>query len=65
MLRDRARLGKLLRNSKRPVQILFAGKSHPANQPGKVDLHKFPGGIVPTKMPPKRLHGRIPSGRGR
>ncbi len=35
LLRDRARLAKLLRNSKRPVQILFAGKSHPADQPGK------------------------------
>src|SRR2546426_103567 len=35
LLRDRPRLSKLLRNSKRPVQILFAGKSHPADQPGK------------------------------
>jgi glycogen phosphorylase len=35
LLRDRPRLNKLLRNSKRPVQILFAGKSHPADQPGK------------------------------
>ncbi len=35
LLQDRARLTKLLRNSKRPVQILFAGKSHPADQPGK------------------------------
>jgi glycogen phosphorylase len=35
LLRDRARLGKLLRSSRRPVQILFAGKSHPADQPGK------------------------------
>ncbi len=35
LLKDRARLTKLLRSSKRPVQILFAGKSHPADQPGK------------------------------
>jgi starch phosphorylase len=35
LLRDRPRLTRLLRNSKRPVQILFAGKSHPADQPGK------------------------------
>jgi starch phosphorylase len=35
LLRDRARLTKLLRNSRRPVQILFAGKSHPADQAGK------------------------------
>jgi starch phosphorylase len=35
LLQDRPRLGKLLRNAKRPVQILFAGKAHPADQPGK------------------------------
>src|SRR2546421_8550349 len=35
LLRDRARLTKLLQNTKRPVQLLFAGKSHPADQPGK------------------------------
>ena len=35
LLRDRGRLGRLLRNSKRPLQMLFAGKSHPADQPGK------------------------------
>ena len=35
LLQDRARLNKLLRNTKRPVQLLFAGKSHPADQPGK------------------------------
>ena len=35
LLQDRPRLVRLLRNSKRPVQILFAGKSHPADQPGK------------------------------
>jgi starch phosphorylase len=35
LLQDRPRLNKLLRNAKRPVQLLFAGKSHPADQPGK------------------------------
>jgi starch phosphorylase len=35
LLRDQARLGKLLRNTRRPVQIFFAGKSHPADSPGK------------------------------
>jgi len=24
---------------------------------------KFPGGIVPSKLPPKRMHGRLPRGR--
>jgi starch phosphorylase len=35
LLQDRPRLNKLLRNAKRPVQLIFAGKSHPADQPGK------------------------------
>jgi starch phosphorylase len=35
LLQDEARLTALLNNAKRPVQILFAGKSHPADQPGK------------------------------
>jgi glycogen phosphorylase len=35
LLQDRPRLIKLLQNARRPVQFLFAGKSHPADQPGK------------------------------
>jgi starch phosphorylase len=35
VLQDRTRLSKLLRHADRPVQFLFAGKSHPADQPGK------------------------------
>lgn len=35
LLKDRPRLIRLLRDKRRPVQILFAGKSHPADQPGK------------------------------
>ena len=35
LLQDSPRLVKLLNNAKRPVQLLFAGKSHPADQPGK------------------------------
>ena len=35
LLKDRTRLSRLLRSTRRPVQILFAGKSHPADQPGK------------------------------
>jgi starch phosphorylase len=35
ILQDRQRLTRLLRTAKQPVQILFAGKSHPADQPGK------------------------------
>lgn len=39
IFRDRERLLRLLNNPERPVQILFAGKAHPADQPGK-DLIK-------------------------
>jgi len=35
LLQDHPRLKKLLKNTKRPVQLMFAGKSHPADQPGK------------------------------
>ena len=35
LLKDHARLSRFLRNARRPVQILFAGKAHPADQPGK------------------------------
>ena len=40
LLNDRARLARLLHDSKRPVQFLFAGKSHPADQPGKDILRR-------------------------
>ena len=35
LLRDKERLKALLSDSKRPVQILFAGKAHPADDAGK------------------------------
>lgn len=35
LLKDPARLARLLNDSRRPVQLLFAGKSHPADLPGK------------------------------
>ncbi|HEX6288639.1 MAG TPA: alpha-glucan family phosphorylase [Herpetosiphonaceae bacterium] len=35
IFRDRERLHRLLNNPDRPVQIIFAGKAHPADQPGK------------------------------
>jgi starch phosphorylase len=35
LLRDPDRLARLLLNKERPVQIIFAGKSHPADNPGK------------------------------
>jgi glycogen phosphorylase len=35
LLRDRDRLKALLTNTQRPVQFIFAGKAHPADQGGK------------------------------
>ncbi len=35
ILKDAARLTSLLTNKERPVQILFAGKAHPLDNPGK------------------------------
>ncbi len=31
----------------------------------KADASKFPGGVVPTKLPPKRMGGRVPTRRGK
>lgn len=35
LLRDEKRLLALLRNTERPIQFVFAGKAHPADDPGK------------------------------
>jgi starch phosphorylase len=40
MFRDAERLRRLLVNPWRPVQIVFAGKAHPADQPGKELLQR-------------------------
>ena len=41
LLRDRARLARLLKNADRPVVLLFAGKAHPADEPGKQVLREI------------------------
>jgi starch phosphorylase len=35
IFRDQERLKRILNDPKRPVQIVFAGKAHPADEPGK------------------------------
>lgn len=35
ILKDRERLKKILTDTSKPVQLLFAGKAHPADRPGK------------------------------
>ncbi|HYE02970.1 MAG TPA: DEAD/DEAH box helicase [Phycisphaerales bacterium] len=41
-----------------------ASNAPPPPKPQVVDRSRFPGGIVPTKMPPKRLGGRVKTSRG-
>ena len=41
ILRDRERLRSILVNSKRPIQILFAGKAHPVDEEGKYFLQQI------------------------
>jgi starch phosphorylase len=40
LLRDRARLARILHNPERPVVLLFAGKAHPADEPAKQVLRE-------------------------
>ncbi|MEP7242189.1 MAG: alpha-glucan family phosphorylase [Gammaproteobacteria bacterium] len=41
LLRDRERLARLVNNPDRPVLFLFAGKAHPADQPGQQVLREI------------------------
>jgi len=41
LLRDRARLLRLVENEQRPVLFLFAGKAHPADHPGQQVLREI------------------------
>ncbi len=41
LLRDRVRLRRLVANEQRPVLFLFAGKAHPADQPGQQVLREI------------------------
>ena len=41
LMRDRARLARLVNNPDNPVVLLFAGKAHPADEPGKYALREI------------------------
>jgi starch phosphorylase len=41
MLSDRARLARLLSSEREPIQLVFAGKAHPADQDGKRILREI------------------------
>jgi len=54
LLRDTDRLRRLLVNPRRPVQLVFAGKAHPADEPGKEILQR-----VYTAAQDPSFEGRI------
>jgi starch phosphorylase len=54
IVRDLERLRRLLVNPRRPVQIVFSGKAHPADDPGKRVLQR-----VYEAAKDRRLEGRI------
>jgi starch phosphorylase len=54
LFRDIERLKRIINNQWRPVQIIFAGKSHPADFPSKIFLHQ-----VYTLATDRDFQGRI------
>jgi starch phosphorylase len=54
LFRDLERLKRIVRDSSRPVQIVFAGKAHPADKPGQDVLRR----IFETSMSPE-LWGHV------
>ncbi|GHF28471.1 starch phosphorylase [Deinococcus metalli] len=41
LFRDRARLSRIVNDPERPVQFVFAGKAHPADNPGKAFIQEI------------------------
>src|SRR5437762_6563425 len=54
MLSDPDRLARLLADSERPLQIVLAGKAHPADEGGKTLIQRI---VQFTRDP--RSHGRV------
>jgi len=71
LLRDKERLRRLLTDPSRPVQIVFAGKAHPADDPGKRVLQQVFLARRIQLRGPDRVPGRLrdapgaPPGGGR
>ncbi len=49
ILRDYDRLMRIINNSRRPVQIVFAGKAHPADEPGKLIIQQVYRAVKDSK----------------
>ena len=62
MLRDPERLKRLLLDPERPIQLVIAGKAHPADDGGKkliqemVQLRRRPRGPAPDRLPAQLRH---------
>ena len=66
ILRDPERLARILNQPGRPVQIIFAGKAHPRDTPGKELIRQvIDNGAASRVPPPHRVPGRLRHGRGR
>ncbi len=50
VLRDYERLLKLITNERMPVQIIFSGKAHPADEPGKLIIQQIYRAVKDAKM---------------
>jgi starch phosphorylase len=55
ILRDKERLARILNNPDRPVQLIFAGKAHPHDTPGKELIRE----IVNTSRMPEFRHSIV------
>jgi starch phosphorylase len=50
LLHDRERLLKIINNPYMPVQIIFAGKAHPADEPGKLIIQEVYRAVKDANM---------------
>ena len=66
LLRDKERILALLNDKERPVQMIFAGKAHPADEPGKqlIQRHCQHATRIPLQQPDRvrggLRHQRLP-----
>ena len=54
LLHDPARLLRLLNDPQRPVQLIIAGKAHPADQAGQALIQQWMHFISPARCAPSR-----------
>lgn len=50
ILRDYERLKRIVTNARMPVQIIFSGKAHPADEPGKLIIQEIYRAVKDAKM---------------